>query len=217
VLVEQAIFTSIPRAGRAGYHIVSRSTGLREAEATALANCAPSHGSLITDEANRTSVNFHSLPTGRLALSRTCLGPAEYSGRGERQVYTHALVFDASVLRQSGNQPIALYRDALALGYVYYQREPEPNLKPVELGIVHTPLDSDECTARAHALGINSAYDLSAQLAEGQQVRLRYSGDRIALVECLLGLLPTDRISETSFSTSLQPSAVRPFRLVLVD
>jgi hypothetical protein len=217
VWAEQAIFTSIPRAGRAGYHIVSRSMGLREAEATALANCSPSHGSLIVDDANRTSVNFHSLPTGRIALSRTCLGPAEYSGRGERQVYTHALVFDASVLRQAGVQPIALYRDAIALGYLYYQREPEPNLKPVELGILHTPLEAEECGARARSLGFDSAHQLSAQLAEGQQVRLRYSGDRIALAECLLGLLPQDRIAETSFSTSLQPSAVRPFQLVLVD
>jgi hypothetical protein len=50
-----------------------------------------------------------------------------------------------------------------------------------------------------------------------QPVQLAFAGDRIALAECLLGALPLDRIVETSFSTSLQPSAARPHRLVLLQ
>src|SRR5208337_2441493 len=49
-------------------------------------------GSLLLDQYNRVSVNFHPLPSGRFALSRTCEGPPEYSGRGGRQLYTHIMI-----------------------------------------------------------------------------------------------------------------------------
>jgi hypothetical protein len=37
------------------------------------------------------------------------------------------------------------------------------------------------------------------------------------LAECVLGLVEPDRIPLISFTTSLHPSAVRPFRLSLID
>jgi GTPase-associated protein 1 len=252
VWVEQAIFTSIPRRGRAGYHIVARSPGVPEADATALATWAPSHGALIVDAANHTSVNFHPLPSGRLALSRTCEGPAEYSGRGEHQLYTHALIFDLGALQEVEGQPLALYRDALAQGHLRYRRDPDTVLKPLDLGVVHPIQDPqaimervrmleqqrldmpepskpapkqdwEEGAERDNALPERdyanncSIFEIVSKLARGQWVRFRYAGDRIAVAECLLGLLPPERVPEASFSTSLQPSAVRPYRLLLVN
>lgn len=217
VWAEQAIYTSIPRRGRAGYHVVARSPGVPEADAIALANWAPSNGALIVDTLNLTSVNFHPLPSGRVALSRTCEGPSEYSGRGERQLYTHALIFEPQAFSKMGTQPIALYRDAMALGYLCYQRDPNPILTPVELGFLHIKQDRDIWEARARDLGLPSLSPLEAMLAGGQSIRYRYPGDRIALVECLMGLIPTEVIPQASFSTSLHPSAVRPYRLSLVN
>ncbi|HEV3120307.1 MAG TPA: hypothetical protein VGY53_00320 [Isosphaeraceae bacterium] len=214
--MEQVIFTSLSERGRAGYHVVSRSPGVSEAEATTVATWAPSQGSLLLDASNRVSVNFHPLPTGRLALARTCQGPAEYSGRGERQVYTHALIFDPSALRETGNQPISVYRDALALGYLQFQIAPHASLKPVELGNAYSSLDRAACAARAEAMGLGAVRELIDKLAAGQSARICCGGDRTALAECLLGLLPRERVLETSFSTSLQPSAVRPHRLILL-
>ena len=49
VWAEQAIFTSLPRRGKAGYHLVARSPGVTDAEAKALATWSPSHGALIVD------------------------------------------------------------------------------------------------------------------------------------------------------------------------
>src|SRR5271170_5441446 len=103
VWAEQAIFTSLPRRGKAGYHLVARSQGVSDLEAGALTTWSPSHGALIIDAANRTSVNFHNLPSNRYALSRTCAGLAEYSGRGGRQLYTHTLIVDDKMLKQAGN------------------------------------------------------------------------------------------------------------------
>jgi GTPase-associated protein 1, N-terminal domain type 2 len=217
VWVEQAVFTSLPRRGRGGYHVVSRSPGVPEADASALSTWSPSNGSLIVDASNSTSVNFHPLPSGRLALSRTCAGPPEYSGRGERQLYTHALILEWPALRDVGSQPIALYRDALAQGLLRYQSDPDPDLKPVELGALYGPRDPASSISQARTLGLPSLDQLKEHLSLGKPFRYSFSGDRIALVECLLGVLPIERIPRASFSTSLQPSAVRPFLVSLVN
>jgi hypothetical protein len=139
VWVEQAIFTSMARRGKSGYHVVASSPGVSESEANSLGTWSPSHGALLIDAWNRTSVNFHPLPGGRHALSRTCEGPPEYSGRGGRQLYTHALILDEDDLRQAGRHPMPLYWAALALGLLRHQADPDPILKPVKLPSVYSP------------------------------------------------------------------------------
>ncbi len=215
--VEQAIFTSLTRQGKAGYHVVARSPGVTESEASALATWSPSHGALVIDEANHASVNFFPLPGGRYALSRTCEGVTEYSGRGGRQLYTHALIFESAVVKRAAGHPIALYRDALALGRFHYQPEPPPTLKPVELSVIHRRFSESAWADRALELGLPPLETLRSHLESGQSVKFVHQGDRIALIECLLGILPPELILSVSFATSLQPSAVRPYRLLLVN
>src|SRR4051794_20339794 len=101
---EQAIFTSIQRQGRGGYHLVARSSGIIEDEARAISRWSPSHGSLVLDPDNPAGVSYYPLPGGRFALARSCEGPPEYSGRGGRQLYTHTLVLDEEALRSVGWQ-----------------------------------------------------------------------------------------------------------------
>lgn len=215
-LAEQAIFTSLARRGKAGYHLVSRSPGLTEPEAAALAAWSPSHGALIVDPANRLSVNFHPLPGGRFAVSRTREGRSEYSGRGGRQVYTHALVVDLAQLRRAGYQPFALYRDALALGHFQYRADPEPVLASVPLSSLHPGSDLGRFAPLVRELGPSTIDSVVAELDAGQSVRFVYPGDRAALAEFLAGRLSHDTLTRMSFATSLQPSAVRPYRLTLV-
>jgi hypothetical protein len=141
VWAEQAVFTSLPRRGLEGYHLVSRSRGVGEPDGQDLTRWAPSHGALMVDGSNRISVNFHPLPSGRFALSRTCAGPPEYSGRGGQQLYTHFLIVDDAVLQAAGFQPFFLYRDAMALGYLLYQPDPSELLEPVPLSKLHRRRD----------------------------------------------------------------------------
>jgi hypothetical protein len=215
VWAEQAIFTSLPRRGKSGYHLVARSRGVSDLEAGALTTWSPSHGALITDAANRTSVNYHSLPGGRFALSRTCEGPAEYSGRGGRQLYTQTLIFDDKALRQAGNQPWALFRAALALGYFHYRPDPEETLPSVRLLTTYPTPDETYWSERVRALGLTSPSALVEKLCKGQTVELAYDGDRALLAESLTGLAPPESRPQISFATSLRPSMVRPFLLVL--
>jgi hypothetical protein len=217
VWAEQAIFTSLPRRGRGGYHLVSRSRGLDDDEVQALTRWAPSHGALIVDGRNRTSVNFHPLPGGRFALSRTCAGPAEYSGRGGCQLYTHFLIVDDPALQAVGFQPLALYRHAMAMGYLLYQPDPVEVLEPVLLSRLHTRRDASFWTDRAIELALPALEPLRNHLESGSPLRFAYPGDRTALAECLIGILPPESVRLTSFSTSLAPSSARPFALSLVD
>lgn len=213
---DQAIFTSMGRGGNSGYHLVSRSPGVNEIEAGALAKWCPSQG-LIRDGANAVSVNFHPLPTGRFALARTCQGPMEYSGRGGYQLYTHALILDNAALRAVDYRVFALYREAMALGLMIYHPNPEPVLKPAEFLEVHRILPPDAWEARARSRGLPlAAVRNELGSAQGKAMRFPYAGDRVALAECLMGSLDARTASSLSFSTSLQASNVRPFRLCLV-
>lgn len=214
---EQAIFTSLPRRGREGYHLVSRSPGVGEAEARALASWAPSHGALIVDRSNRVSVNFHPLPGGRFAISRTCSGQAEYSGRGGHQLYTHSLIVDGPTLEAIGFQPFALYRDAMAMGCLLYHPDPADALEPVSVSRLHPRRDADYWADLAARLALPPLSPLRERLMSGQQLRFAHAGDRIALAECLIGILTPESVRCISFSTSLLPSAARPFLLSLVD
>jgi hypothetical protein len=213
---EQAIFTSLARDGLAGYHVVARSPGISDEDTSALDAWSPTQGSLILDAANRVSVNFHPMPEGRYALSRTCEGPPEYSGRGGRQLYTHALVFAADALHQASYRPLTIYRDALALGHLYYAIDPPRMLPSIELGTTSASVRPDTWAARARALGLTTFEPFRAKLAVGQCVQFSHRGDRLALVECLLELLCPANAAPPSFSTSLQPSAVRPFQMILI-
>lgn len=214
---EQAIYTSLPRNGKAGYHVVSRSRGVSEGDARALANWSPSHGGLILDAANRVSVNYHPLPEGRCALSRSCEGPLEYSGRGGRQIYTHALIFEAQQIERSADRPMALYRDALALGHFRFRPDPDPALDPVELGRCHRADEPNDRAAHAQGLDPGDLSDALRRLIAGEPVQFRFPGDRALLAECLLGLLPGVVVPTLSFSTSLRTSSLRPYRLSLLD
>ena len=51
VQIEQAIFTSAKSDRASGYHLVSRSPGITEADARDLASWGPSHDSLLGSEA----------------------------------------------------------------------------------------------------------------------------------------------------------------------
>jgi hypothetical protein len=216
VHADQAIFTSLERRGKAGYHLVARSTGVSESEAAALVRWCPSHGALIVDEGNSASVNFHPLASGRFVLARTVMGRPEFSGRGGRQVYTHALLLDLDAVRTSGYRPFLIYRDALALGHLHYRPEPPVTLPRVELCSFFPKRTAGTTSAIGRALGLPVFDSVLAQLNAGQHVVLPFDGDRAALAETLIDQLEPETVLATSFATSLSPSSMRPFVLHVV-
>ena len=212
---DQAIYTSLQRSGKDGYHLVSRSPGVSDADARALTAWSPSHGALIVDEANHVSVNIHPLSEGRLAISRTCEGPPEYSGRGGRQIYTHALLFDVTILSRAHLHPFSLFRDAMAMGILHYRPAPPPMLDEVELGRCHSVTGMLDRFAGTLEIRPEELADHKSRLLRGDRLELRHSGDRLRFAESLLNALPGDLVASLSLSTSLQPSSTRPFHICL--
>lgn len=213
---EQAIFTSISRRGKAGYHLVSRSEGVTPSEKSAIEAWGPSHGSLILDPNNRSSVNFHQLLTGRYALSRTIEGRPEYSGRGGRQLYTHFLIFDTNILAQSLYQPFSIHRDALAQGIYFYKSDPSPILPQVELSKLYLRPEPESWEGLVNDFGRGEFESLIFQLEAERPVTIRYPGDRALFAEVLLSRIQPEKILRISFATSLHPSSVRRLILQLV-
>ncbi|MFO0956216.1 MAG: hypothetical protein U0800_01985 [Isosphaeraceae bacterium] len=212
-MIEQAIFTSLPRAGRSGYHLVSRSPGIDDNDAHALAAWCPSHGALLAGASNPFSLNFHPIREGRFALSRTCEGPPEYSGRGGAQVYTHALILGPEELEAADWQPFALLRDAMARGLLRFRRDPPASLPAARLGRAFRPRSSIDRSRLASACPADTLEAWCEALMAGRSVKVRYEGDRATLFEALFGILPATLLPAISFTTALRPSAVRPFRI----
>ncbi len=215
VYADQAIFTSLTRQGRAGYHVVAKSPGVTESEARAVATWSPSHGGLVIDDRNQVSVNFHATPSGRFALSRTCEGRGEYSCRGGKQLFTRAILFDPARLKRVDYRPFLIYHDALSLGYLHYQADPLVVLPRVQLSRFF-PHDPPQTSAVETLVDPGTVDFLVAQLNAGQPVVFPFDGERLALADHLLRRLSPEVLMGLSFATSLVPSAVRPFRLNLV-
>jgi hypothetical protein len=126
------------------------------------------------------------------------------------------LIVDDAAMHAAGFQPISIYRDAIALGYVLYRAHPSELLEPVALSQLHAARNAIFWAERAVELGLPPLEPLQKQLQSGLPLRIAYSGDRIALAECLIGLLSPVVVARTSFCTSLLPSSDRPFVLTLI-
>ncbi len=117
-------------------------------------------------------------------------------------------------MKRAGGHPIAVYHDALALGHLSYQLAPKARLQPVELcDLPRRALHLGRPRPRARPPPLEP---LRSQLFAGQSLKVPHAGDRIALAECLLGPLPAEALLIISFATSLEPSVVRPYRLLLL-
>ena len=209
MIVEQAIFTSVPSVGVKGYQLVARSPGITAAAAKSLIRWGPSHGSLWSTHPTASSINYHPLDDTFVAVSRTMFGGPEYSGRGGLQLVTRSLVLRREQLRGYDNHPLALARLAYCLGHLRILTDLQKQLPPVDLPSNPT-LDSQVTPPQQ---GYRQALEgVQSALASGGRATLVYADDPQIVVDCLLSRMgPYERL-DLSFSTGLKPARPRPFR-----
>lgn len=210
--VEQAVYTSARTRNLRGYHLVARSEGIDEELASTLSVWGPSHGSLADSCRNTESLNVFPAGRGRIALSRTVFGGPEYSGRGGLQVVTRILVFRSEQLAGYEYDTVALTRTVLALGHLRLQAafsRPMPRIDLPDETMTGLPY------ARHDAVEESDVFftDLRRILSTGGQVAVVGNERPLSLLEQLIRSTPGRERLELSFTTGLNPSVHRPFRM----
>jgi len=95
-----------------------------EAEAQAISTWSPSHDSLLLDEHNRVSVNFHPLPGGRFALWARILASVSEIPRINHRMHNKLFVADNAIAITGGRN----------IGDQYFTRDPTSNF--IDLDVV---------------------------------------------------------------------------------
>ena len=212
--IEQAIFTSARTARAVGYQVVAASSGIGPADLEEIAVWSPSHDSLVERGPSAASTNFWRLTSGNYCVSRTTTSGGEYSGRVGPRVYTQCLIPSIDVLSKFANNPFALLRAAMVQGALEVYDDPPRQLEPIKLAGRAAAVDQ---TALAEVLGELGPRALAALVdtaLKQNRVAVVSHHARPALIAALLNCLPVECRLEFSFSTGLELSPRRPFRVV---
>lgn len=227
--VQQAIFTSTDRGQIKGYQLVAMSEGIDRHTAHELGRWSPSQ--VETDDSDHWIVSYYVVSEERVAVARTMLGGAEYSGRGNQQVVTSILVLDRGQFSAYENNALSVCRSALTMGGLRLPARLPSRLEPLELPDFPFPSPRSEVDCRGPDDGSWSRSRLAAGLwcePVGEavveprwQAALR-NGQRIAVVgarhvwataEAMLHSLSHENRPLVSFTTGLPPSLKRPFQV----
>lgn len=209
--VEQATFTSAQTHHLQGYHLVARSKGIDEELSRVISVWGPSHASLATPDRNASCLSV--FPAGRdhVAFARTTFGGPEYSERGGLQIVTRFLVFRADQLDGFNYDLVAVARLACALGYLYLERNLQERLPT--LPFPDASISAVEEVAGDEDGESSFVRDVSRALASNRQVAVVGFDHPESLVEELMRRTPPRHRIDLSFTTGLNPSVHRPFRL----
>lgn len=211
--LQQAIFASARTASGNGYQLVARSRGILDQDAQELAVWGPSHDSLSDAAGQSASVNFLSLPSGAVCVSKTSAAGAEYSGRGGQQVYTQCFVLERDQFARFSNNPFAVLKALTAQGSVETLERPAGELPAISLLGRASVVDIDAVTQAERLLGARRIAGLvQAALAQSTLAIVTSDESRVVLTAAL-NCLPVECRTEFSLTTGLKFSPQRPFRL----
>ncbi len=216
-LIDQAIFTSGETDRASGYQVVAASPGVGEADARELAAWGPSHDSLLNSGPDAVSFNFHSLPSGRLCISRTTPAGFEYSGRGGARIYTQCLLVWPQTLARFANNPFALLRAALANGSLRVYDEIPRQLAPLRLAGRAKAVDTALLARLSASPGPEWIATLVQAALDSATVAIAGGPPAEHLIAGLINCLPPECRTEFSFSTGLKFCSRRPFRIVALS
>jgi hypothetical protein len=212
--LEQAVFTSVRSRQQEGYQLAATSPGVSAEQAHELAVWGPAHDSLLSSQADATSVNFHPLASGDYCLSKTFAAGEEYSGRGGPRIYTQMLVLSPKVLADFANHPLAILEALTAAGQIGPLAQlPEslPQIPLVGRASAINPLRLAELVRRP---GADALAQLVGQATQPEPLAVSSDVPLERLFSGLFMLLPVRLRLSVSFSSGLRWSPRRPFRLI---
>ncbi len=216
VPIEQAIFTSVRRSTREGYHVAATSPGVDHDEIRELSIWGPAHDALLDPRQGAQSINFHQLSSGRFCVSLTTALDAEYSGRGGCEVYTQSLLVAPETLRRFANDPFRLLDAARAAKQLTPLRPVPETLPSFSLVGKASAVNSLLLTRLMQTPGVGALIRLLEVALTAPALALAHTLPAARLFAGLLNLLPVECRPAFSFTTGLHPSSRRPFRWCVV-
>jgi hypothetical protein len=218
--IEQAVFAT-SRTGAAAQRTsatIATSRGVVACDLAELEAWRPRREMLPTVHPTGDHLQFHPLPSGCCALSRTVSldedeSADEMDSRTLPRLYTHSLVLPPHVMEEFRNHPIHVYLAACAQGVFRRSGQGPGRLEPVSLFL-------DPCyelnTLRRAAFreqGERIAALLQAVLDSISLGMIGNPTESLSIFESLYSCLPVSCRSEVSFSTGLNFSDCRPVRV----
>jgi len=211
--LDQAIFTSARSSNFEGYHLVAASEGVGDADRRALAVWGPSHGALRSEANESGSVNFFRLPGGDYCVSKTWHAGAEYSHRNGARVYTHCLIASAETMARFSNNPFFVLRAAIAGGHMRALEQPPDRLETLCLPGRSPVVDSALLSELIITPGAERIASLMHAACEPPQVAVVTDANAPQLIAGVISCLPLAERLDFSFTTGLEFSSQRPFRV----
>lgn len=210
---EQAVFASAERQHRKGYQLIAKSDGIDPAIAQELCRWAPSHGAMVDPEPHAWSLAYFPADDRHIAVARTTHGGAEYSGRGGMEVVTAFLVLPIDEFARYDNDPVALARTALALGYLRLPDASNDHRGAVRIPDGPVPIRDPDDRAFRDEASDSRLGEIFKLVRHRRRVVVLGEPDPLAAVQRLIGrLAPAARLGLT-FTTGLTWSMQREFRL----
>jgi hypothetical protein len=214
--VEQAVFTALETDRTAGYRVVARSEGIRDADAGELASWGPTHDSMLEFGPDAESFNFHPLPSGAFCVSRTTsMGWSRSSGK--QNVSTHCLIVPPETLAHFGNNPFTLLQAAEAAGVWQSAELHGATLESITLPGNAAAGDQALLGQLAVDPGPSNIAALVQTARDAMFLAVSGTPSPMQLIAGLFSCLPPECRPTFSFSTGLKFSPRRPFRIVALS
>jgi len=210
----QAIFTSVRGQKIAGYQLAARSEEIGEELAHELTVWGPAHDSLLEEDTDEPSINFHPLGPDHFCLSLTRSAGEEYSGRGGARIYTQMFVLTREALARFDHNPLLILRAIETSGRLITFEDIPDRIRSIPLvGRTHeaTALDGDELQVETDSLA-----PVAAAVLKDESLGVATSLPPRRFLSLLLRQIPREERLKVSFTTGLRPSPRRPFRLCLL-
>ena len=204
---QRAVFTSTGSNSVRGYHLVARSPGIDDDIAQVLCQWSPTHDGLCESSIHASSLNYFLIDDRHFAISKSVIGGSEYSGRSALQTVTTILVGlreDLSVYR---NNPMALARMALSMGWLRLIVDYESPLAIGELPGLGLP---ETMTATSPDDFVERAV---TALTAGQRIAIAGAEHPARALAQVFEHIPAELRPEISFSTGIKASTFRPFQI----
>lgn len=218
LVVEQAIFTSVPSPMGRGYRLVAASPGLTGDEKREITQRSPSHGNLLDASENGTGLSSFALRGGRWCILCSWNAETEHSGRGGLRVHTQAVVLERETYERFGCNPLTVAGTVASVVDPSIIPKADSKLAPLELP-AELPSGSSALLPGTPVTpeAIDSIISIVALLVADRKLLITGNADDAAALNLIIELLPPALRRSVGVTCGLRFAPTRQAELVFSE